>query len=100
MNSRDYVWRKLALHPPRFKARRNTTTTATTRVHECPEINRMQIDAIFRIPKKHHLLPLDLPKSVVLDDDDFDGEFVLYGPNDEENLRLRLKNERNSAGRY
>src|SRR5262245_12045990 len=35
---------------------------------ESCEINGVEVNAIFRISEEHHLLPLDLPKSVVLDE--------------------------------
>ena len=34
------------------------------------EIDRLQLDAELRVALEHHLLPLDHPEHVVLDDDD------------------------------
>ncbi len=38
----------------------------------------MQLDAVLRIAEKDHLLPLDHAEVMVLDDADFDGQFVLH----------------------
>src|SRR5262249_51091435 len=43
------------------------------------EINGVQFAAEFRIAEKHHLLPLDHAQSVILYDDELDGELVFYG---------------------
>ena len=42
----------------------------------------MQVNPIFWVAKKDHLFPLDLAQRVVLDDDDFDGQLILYGRNE------------------
>src|SRR5579872_1818007 len=46
---------------------------------ESRKIDRVQIDTVLRISQKNHLLPLDLPQRIVLDDDHFDWELVLHG---------------------
>jgi hypothetical protein len=49
------------------------------RAGEGREVDGLEVHAEFRIAQKHHLLPLDHPEGVVLDDDDLDGQAVLHG---------------------
>src|SRR6266567_3003908 len=57
-------------------------THAAARVGEGCEIDGMQINTIFWVAQKNHLFPFDLPKRVVLNDDDFDRQLVLYSRNE------------------
>lgn len=45
----------------------------------CTGYNKATEQNVFRVSEKDHLLPLDLAESVVLDDDNLDGELVLHG---------------------
>ena len=57
-----------------FSQRKPTPPQASANLHE---VDRLELDAVLGVAEEDHLLPLDLPERVVLDDDDLDRQLVL-----------------------